>query len=609
VGYATKYPSPYSHHPPVVALGDVWDCAINGRPFRLDRLSDAFKQGPATINAIREQADNSALPGEQSITRDELWRAGQQSWHHGVGQRYRDKPESDPERIWASQGIDLWTKNQLTLLHDTTKVYNTATAAPKVIIAGDYLYLANGTGVYRSSNGTSWTSIPFASPTGTVTSLATNGFTVWACTPSQTYSTNTGTTTWTNWLAQPASGAWEMVVYVNNRLLVTNEQFICEVTGTATVTKLNPSEGNTAFRWTAITDGTSAIYAAGYAGHRSVIFSIRPPTDTPDGDLGVPVPAAPAMPTGEIVRSLYTYLGLLAIGTDKGVRVASKITDYAGKELLSVGQLIAIPSPILCFDGEGSYVYFGWTAFDGTHTGIGRLNLAQGTDAGVFAYASDLMAVASGSVTSITSFNDKRYFTVAGSGVWGETSSYVSSGWLRSGLIRHGLIDPKVAERVELRHASLTGSVGVSLSADEGVFNDLGTSDLAGTVTPTVSFTTNEISGTNFEIEVTLASSVDGSPVLQHVELRSAIVPERGDTFLVPLLLTESDRQYEARHPSDDFEALKALARFKHSAIYQEKSKVFNVIVQDYQFMRDEETSDHRWWNGTMILKCMAPAS
>ena len=69
---------------------------------------------------LRAQADTGSTPGEQSINREDLWRRAQESWHHGAGQVYLDRADSDSSRFLSSKGVNVWDKWALSLLHDTT---------------------------------------------------------------------------------------------------------------------------------------------------------------------------------------------------------------------------------------------------------------------------------------------------------------------------------------------------------------------------------------------------------------------------------------------------------------------------------------------------------
>ena len=62
-----------------------------------------------TVQVLRQQADQSSEPGEQSLNPQGLWRRSQESWHHGAGQEFLDGRQgdgaTDSQRYRASKGI------------------------------------------------------------------------------------------------------------------------------------------------------------------------------------------------------------------------------------------------------------------------------------------------------------------------------------------------------------------------------------------------------------------------------------------------------------------------------------------------------------------------
>lgn len=112
-----------------------------------------------TLPVVREQADTSSQPGEQSLNPRGLWRRSQESWHHGAGQSFLDSMEDrDPYRFRNSKGIDPWTRGELSLLNETYRIWPSAntnlqmvvtgqlttTALLGIIVSTAYVYLADG---------------------------------------------------------------------------------------------------------------------------------------------------------------------------------------------------------------------------------------------------------------------------------------------------------------------------------------------------------------------------------------------------------------------------------------------------------------------------------
>jgi hypothetical protein len=125
------------------------------------------------------------------------------------------------------------------------------------------------------------------------------------------------------------------------------------------------------WEWTAITEGTNAIYFGGYAGDHSKIFKLQVDNT---GALGTIVTAA-VMPRGEVVLSLYAYLGsYLMVGTNKGARIAT--LDQNGD--MQYGPLVFTnANGVYDFEGRDSYIWATNTNGINTNSGTTRINLAQ----------------------------------------------------------------------------------------------------------------------------------------------------------------------------------------------------------------------------------------
>ena len=215
--------------------------------------------------------------------------------------------------------------------------------------------------------------------------------------------TTAGAGSSTAYLAATTGQSFYNVGWVRGRLVAADRQFLYEITAPGGTpisgSALNDAFGNVNWRWTAITESVSKIYVAGYSGLVSQIFWIQPIGNDPSAALGPPVPAGPPMPTGEVINTMIGYLGFLVIGTSKGIRVATE--DQAGN--LTVGAVTEIPGGVTALWGNDRFVWFSWTNFDDSSTGLGRIDLSVFPPENVSApaYASDLMATTQGRVTSV----------------------------------------------------------------------------------------------------------------------------------------------------------------------------------------------------------------
>ena len=91
----------------------IYPVLIGSRAFAIDTSYEAFRRQSFhhdTIPAQRESIQLTDVPGEGTINTEGLWRRGAISWHHGSGQLYADRKESDPFRFLNSLGVDPWNQ-------------------------------------------------------------------------------------------------------------------------------------------------------------------------------------------------------------------------------------------------------------------------------------------------------------------------------------------------------------------------------------------------------------------------------------------------------------------------------------------------------------------
>ncbi len=188
----------------------------------------------------------------------------------------------------------------------------------------------------------------------------------------------------------------------------------------------------------------------------------------PDGTaLDIPTVAA-ELPLGEVVTNIDAYLGFVVIGLTTGLRFCSSDSDGN----LVVGPLIETGTSVNAFAAIGQYLYFGWTNYDTTSTGIGRLDIGTQIATNQPAYASDLMADVQGTVVDIHEYDNEVVFTVAGYGAYRpHPTNKVASGTLDSGIYRWGVPDTKFIPKWDLRTEPLYGTVAVSVNFGIGFFS------------------------------------------------------------------------------------------------------------------------------------------
>lgn len=103
------------------ASGDQrFDISVNGLPFNL-RVSTYTPYKRDSEPVRKEQLDTSTEAGEQSLST--WWIRSQSSWHLGAGIRFYE-PGAEAEtanRFATSQGVDVWTQGELSLLNQMTE--------------------------------------------------------------------------------------------------------------------------------------------------------------------------------------------------------------------------------------------------------------------------------------------------------------------------------------------------------------------------------------------------------------------------------------------------------------------------------------------------------
>jgi len=583
----------------------LYPVAVNGRPYMIDTKSNAF--GRQFDARVRDSVDQSAEPGESAINPQGLWRRSQSSWHYGAGQKYSDTADAEAYRFRSSKGVDVWTRGELSLLPDTAQAYASANTNLYMATASDRIY---GTEAQTVRYTTDWST--FTTVTGTnasnLYSITSDGYNVFfSYADGDIDQTNAGTSAASNYITGIEAGVLD---YVHGRLMVAGQgvdkRKIWNITTTPGSSANNPSalftHPNTNFEWVGFAGGQNAIYCAGHAGNKSLVYKTA---IKPDGTaLDIPTVAA-ELPMGEIVTTIDAYLGFVVIGLTTGLRFCSSDSDGN----LVVGPLIEIGTSVNAFSAIGQYLYFGWTNYDDTSTGIGRLDISTQVSVNQPAYASDLMVTGQGTIVDIHEFENKPVFTVSGLGAYRQHSTNkVASGYLDSGIYRWGVPDTKFIPKWDLRTEPLNGTVAIAVAADSGSFQTVGTQTVVNSLESTFDGFETKV----FEAEARLTmtrSTTDATtgPVVTRWLGRAYAAPLRSQIFSVPLLLHHklNIRGFEYFIDVDiELEYLRDLVENPRVITYQENASTYSVIVEDVRWQPVDSANNHNtWdWNGTCVV-------
>ena len=591
------YPFPfYSGTASVSAdVPSSWPVALNARNYMIDIASNQWRH--QSIPMLRQQADQSESPAEASLNPEMFWRRAQDDFQHGAGQAYRDRPNGDPQRYRSSKGIDPWTPYQFSLLPDTDQKRSSANTNLNLCTAGSRLYATDGASIVYTTDITpdtpTWTSVTGLPATNPI-SIASDGFNVYSTHGANgVYKTDTSTSASASFATGTVSG---IVSYVNGRLMVTNTNSIYNVIAAGALPAALFSHPNTNFSWVGFAGGPTQIYMAGYSGDKSLIYKTAIKQDATALDAPT---VAGQLPDGEIITAIDSYLGYIFLGTSKGVRFC-QIDNDGG---LVIGAPIDTITSVRCFEGQGRFVWFGWTNYDSTSTGLGRLSLQQFTEtpetgAVTPAYASDLMVAGQSNVLTVVTFQDIRVLSISGLGIYAQTTTLVATGTLDTGFITFGLPDPKVALFVDVNTLPLSGSYSVSMSVDGDTTFDAVGLESASNSTST-EYPTIRPEGEKFELRFTLTASGSTGPTITRWTLKA--VPGATDSpaeyITVPFLLhrvLDVNGREEFCDVQLERNAIKELHRRHSVVLYQEADNAYDVVVDDYVWI------PYQWSPGTL---------
>ena len=518
----------------------VFPVAINGRPYQIDtkaRFIRAFEE------RLRQSTDDGAIPGEATINPQGLWRRAQTSWHLGAGQDYADtSTTASANRFRSSKGVDPWTEGVLGLLPDTEVSLASSNTNLQLITVGTRVYVADGPTLKETTDLSTWSSsISSGSPAGSpdIVALGTNGTTVYvAYDNAGIYSHTPGSGTAAAFYPTSGSTAFSFttLAYAKGWLLATHNNAIDFISSGSSSHAHFYEHSNSSFFWVGAVAGQNAVYAAGYAGEISLVYKLGLKSDGTGFD--VPIVAA-ELPTGETITSISSYLGFVVLGTSRGVRFCSADDNND----LVVGPIIETGADVECGVGYGRFLWFGWSNYDAVSTGLGRLDLGQFVQQNQPAYASDVMAgnAASGvqgAVKSVTIFNGQPVFSVAGDGVFAQTTNKVASGVLNAGVYRWGIPDKKVLAFLDLQMEPLNGRVTVGVEYDSVTVEEIGSTAATGLTYQTFDGPTDTFRESTTTITLTRdASDATKGPVLQRWQARAVPVPTRSELFSIPVLL------------------------------------------------------------------------
>lgn len=480
-----QYDVSYTSTAPAFELTDIaYDVVIDDLPFVIN-VSNQNPYRRETAQYRKDQFDNSVEPGEQSLTG--WWLRSQTSWHNGSGIEYYE-PGTDYQhvshRFKDSRGVDIWTVGEATLLPEVFHAYtgdngiNAATGyngSSDCLVSGDakgYLKRVtlnsdsaataadfyNGSTYPEGHNGTNY---PFYSVTtdgshyyavcsraihtGTIATLSSDEVML-------NFSTSNRTDTFIKYAKGYLLFGLANVLYnitVPGSMSTHNHTGGTDSLGTNSKTHIN-----TSWIWNDATDGPSSIYISGNGGNNGEVWQVLFDDTTNTLDMAGATMVL-SMPEGETINAIHHYLGYLVVATSKGVRVCPINAASTGSTVTMGPLLVELSHPVNGFTERGTYIYAATKVDDGSYTNgaLIRIDLSQQFDDGTFAYAWDLeyrssLSSENSEATEVYVLDDRLVMVIEEDSTSGElqvehSTNKRDTGWVQTGKIRYGTIEPK----------------------------------------------------------------------------------------------------------------------------------------------------------------------
>jgi hypothetical protein len=396
----------------------AYDIVIDDLPF-IVKVSNQDPYRRETAPYKKEQFDNSTEPGEQSLTG--WWLRSQTSWHNGAGISFYE-PGTDYQyvshRFNDSRGIDVWTIGEATLLPEVIDVYtgdNLINAAVGSDGTADVLVSGDSVGALKKitfSGDSAATATAYTISTHTAypfSSVTTDGTNYYATCPRAIHTGPIGSDS--DALAFKFSNSDitnTFIKYVKGYVLLGLRQSIYNISivpsgasrttsshghssGVDTLPSTLKTHINPNWIWNDATAGPNAIYMSGNAGNNGEIWQVL--FDEATNSIDMPgATMVVSLPDGETVNAIHYYLGVLAVGTSRGLRIC----PINGNGQVAIGPLLYENGyyPVSGFTEEGNYIYAATKADNedasNTHACLIRVDLSAQFDDGTYAFAHDL---------------------------------------------------------------------------------------------------------------------------------------------------------------------------------------------------------------------------
>lgn len=456
-------------------VGSSYEIGINGVGYMLADVPDPqypkdYRYRRRIMSLDPPRFATGDTPFSQAIERYTL--IGWSNWNLGAGIRLND-PGLTGDRFHDSEGIDPFTKGQLSLLPTTVLSVSNMYAGARMVVANSLLFVQTGAKAFSSqaSVGGGSTAFSVAAAT-TVTDMTSDGEYWYATDGAGIFRNNASADPGAAWAAR----AVKQVEWVVDRIAVAeassgstpNQLTTLTAAGALEAVRVTLPVGTTI---RSITGGNGYVWFAADRQDQSTIWSWQLGTTTAGISQFV-------LPPGQRAETVGFYQGNLMVRASEYNPVTSKYRGIIYRCATSNGALT--PTRVLDIDnsvaderygdffGDDRFVGFSWRSMTAAgRSGIGVIDLSTG------GYAKWLYApadTATGDVLAVVNWAGKFVFNVDGYGPCAETSTALTTGWLKTWHTDLSSTLTKVLDRFDGITDPIPGggSIAISYSLDGG---------------------------------------------------------------------------------------------------------------------------------------------
>lgn len=571
----------------------LWPVAIAGHPYNIEpRLCRR------TFTAIQRPAqDQTAEPGEASLSPEGLWRRSQSDWSLGTGQVWLDEEDSTRRQFSFSLGLEVFGDREISMLPATEEKRSSANTNLRIERVDDRFYVVDGANLVFGGAGANdeqdatwpttttggWT-VATGLPGGNILDFAYSGSHVYVLgSDNSIYRAATGVAAFTLFynptavLTRIYAGLGRLFGSVGNQLY--------EITATPGETLIfTHPDPNYVFAH--LCSAPTGVY---FAGNIGTFGELRHTWVRDDGAAFVaPVVAADFI--NEPINVCETRGNVMLIGTRTGLRMALIAEATTG---LSFGPPISELGNVrdIVFDtvGAETFAWITWSALFPGLSGLAKVRVSRQTEDLVPAYARDIYAVSGGTVMAVASISGRRYFAVASDGFFGATANKVPTATLVTGRIRYGLLATKVFATLQWRTGPLKGAVAATAVLDDGStvsITNQGTPASLGVGPVRMPDAVGEYIELTFTFDRDAVDPTQG-PTFRWWLMRSLVTPEGTQKFVVALRLENPTQpphgpaQPVAVASETDF--LAGLVGARQVVKYQRGNAAYDVYVVNFE--------------------------